>query len=395
MAARGLLAAMILFGLDLQDGRVRTLAAVIAAMLVVHLIFSLTTPLLALTLEREGISTALIGLSTMVPAFAAFAIAPLAPVLLERVGPKRLMLTALLIAAVTLLLTKLWVNFWFWIPLRFLMGAAGASLWIASEAWINALAEDRTRGRIIGIYGTAGGLGLAAGPLVLALVGSESWAPFLIAAGLILLGALPLAAPRAALPDFKSRGGQRGIWRFFVLAPVPILLNFLIASGEESMLAFLPLYGRGLGLPEAEALWLMTLFAMGIVCLQAPIGWLADRVSKAGLLAVMLLASLGVVLAHPWFLPVTGLNQLIYFLYGGCFSSMYIIAMMLIGQRFKGADLARASAAFSMMWGIGSSVGPPVVGAVMDLLPGGQGYVAAQAGLILAVLWVPLLLRRG
>ena len=95
--------------------------------------------------------------------------------------------------------------------------------------------------------------------------------------------------------------------------------------------------------------------------------------------------------------PVRGLNQLVYFLYGGLFSSMYIIAVMLIGERFRGEELVRATAAFSMMWGLGSSAGPPVVGAAMDLLPEeglANGYVLAQAAFIAALLWMPWLLRR-
>jgi MFS family permease len=375
----------------------RTLAAVIAAMFTVHLIFSLTTPLLALTLEREGVSPALIGLNTMAQPAAAFLAAPLAPLIMARLGAKRLMLAALVLTALCLLGTKLWVNFWYWLPLRFLMGAAGSVLWIASEAWINTLAQDHNRGRILGIYGTAGALGLALGPLVLALAGSEGWAAYLIGVALLGLGGLTLLIPGAALPTFSAEKRGLGIWRYFWLAPVPMLIHALIAAGEDSMLTFLPIYGGGLGVSERETLWLLTIFSLGIVFLQAPVGWLADRLPKAPLLAFMLLGSLAIVLAHPWFLPVRGLNQLVYFLYGGLFSSMYIIAVMLIGERFRGEELVRATAAFSMMWGLGSSAGPPVVGAAMDLLPEAglaNGYVLAQTAFIAALLWMPWLLRR-
>ena len=36
--------------------------------------------------------------------------------------------------------------------------------------------------------------------------------------------------------------------------------------------------------------------------------------------------------------------------------------LVLLGERFRGADLAAATAVFSAMWGVGSIVGPPVAG---------------------------------
>ena len=42
-----------------------------------------------------------------------------------------------------------------WFALRLMLGMVGSSLFTASEAWINMLAGDRSRGRVIGANAAA------------------------------------------------------------------------------------------------------------------------------------------------------------------------------------------------------------------------------------------------
>ena len=65
-------------------------------------------------------------------------------------------------------------------------------LWSASEAIINELADDDWRGRIIGIYGSAGAAGFALGPLILLITGTEGLLPFLITALIVVAASVPL-----------------------------------------------------------------------------------------------------------------------------------------------------------------------------------------------------------
>ena len=41
--------------------------------------------------------------------------------------------------------------------------------------------------------------------------------------------------------------------------------------------------------------------------------------------------------------------------------------MALVGQRFRGAELVTASAAFGLLWGLGGLAGPSLGGFAMDL----------------------------
>ena len=47
---------------------------------------------------------------------------------------------------------------------------------------------------------------------------------------------------------------------------------------------------------------------------------------------------------------------------------IYALGVVLIGERFKGAQLAAATTAFSACWGAGTMLGPLLVGIGMDKL---------------------------
>ena len=46
---------------------------------------------------------------------------------------------------------------------------------------------------------------------------------------------------------------------------------------------------------------------------------------------------------------------------------IYALGVILLGQTFRGTDLAAASVLFTGMWGAGMMIGPALVGIGMDL----------------------------
>ena len=202
--------------------RKRSLVGVIAAMAVVNLVYGITFPLLALVLDGQGVSKTLIGLSTMAQALAVIVIAPWAPELLRLVPPSRLMQAVTVVLAGLFIVAGLFPNVWFWFPLRFVIGALTALLWISSEALINDLAEEQWRGRIIGLYASVGAAGFALGPLLLILTGSAGLLPFIATSSLILCAGIPLfIVHHRRMPRHEQQHG--GMWKVFWLAPAVML----------------------------------------------------------------------------------------------------------------------------------------------------------------------------
>jgi MFS family permease len=347
--------------------RKRSLIAVIASMVVVNLVYGLTLPLLSLVLDAQGISKTIIGAGIVAQACAGVMIAPFTPRLIMRIGPGRVMQLATLLAATTLVAMGLFQDVYLWYPLRFLLGASAAMLWSASEAVINELADDNWRGRIIGIYGSAGAAGFAMGPLVLVATGSEGLMPFMVTAAIVVVASLPLfwLPDNAGSDEEKSRPSLRRIFR---LVPHIMLLNLTYAAAVEAFIAFFPLFGIHIGLGEARSLSLLTVFAMGGVVLQLPLGWLADHMHRQRLLLTCILLTVAGFVILPRLITLSISGPLFVFTLGGVEGMIYAMGMILLGQRFRGTELASASVLFTGMWGAGTMLGPAFVGAGMDLL---------------------------
>jgi MFS family permease len=346
--------------------RKRSLAGVIGAMAVVNLVYGITFPLLALVLDAQGVSKTLIGLSTIAQAAAVMIIAPWAPGLLQRFAPSRIMQSATVILAVLFILAGLYPNVWFWFPLRLVIGAMTALLWISSEALINELAEERWRGRIIGLYSSVGAAGFAMGPLLLILAGSEGMLPFYATSSLVLLAGIPLfIVYHQRMGHAEEKPG--GLWQVFMLAPTVMLANVVYAAAAESLLTFFPLFGMSLGLSENFTLYLMTMVGLGTMILVMPISWLADRLDRMGMLLASIVLTMAGLLAMPWLVTVPVAAEIYAFVFGGVEGMIYALGVILIGERFKGAMLATATTMFTACWGAGTVIGPLMVGIGMDL----------------------------
>ena len=359
-------------------------------MVVVNLVYGLTLPLLSLILDARGVSKTAIGLSIVAQASGGVVLAPLVPRWIIRFGAARLMQIATVLAAVSLLALGLTDDWLLWLGLRFVLGAAAAALWSASETVINQLAREQWRGRIIGVYSAAGAAGFAAGPLILVATGSSGLLPFLVTSACILAAGIPLLWLRD-ISQVPGSDKHSGLWRIFCLVPHIMLLNLVYAAAVEAYIAFFPLFGLHVGIGEARSLVLLTIFAVGGMCLQLPLGWLADHMSRYRLLlGCIVLTALGfaglpTVLHHP-------VASIMYsFLLGGVEAMIYALGIVLLGQRFRGAELATASVLYTGMWGIGTMLGLAMVGTGMDLL-GNASMTWLIAALYVA--YLPVLLFR-
>lgn len=369
--------------------RRRSLAAIIASMGVQALIFGLTLPLLALILESQGVDKLMIGLSAGAQSVAVFAVAPFAAKLIGALGLPRLMIGSTLLSVAVFLLLPVFPDVYAWFVLRFLIGMFGSIAWIAGEAWINQIAEDHSRGRVIAMYSAALAAGGGTGPLVLAQTGTAGWLPFLVSGALIAISAVPLLFAADASAAMSGRPTVR-LHRMIWLAPTAMFLNGVFAATYMALITFLPIYSLHFGLGEASSLYLLSVMSFGGLVFQFPVGWLADRYDRRMLVIISILFLAVCTAALPFVIDTGVWGNVFVFIFGGVFSSLYTLALILLGERFKGPDLASASALFTAIFGFGSIIGPPLGGAGMDLWqPHGLTLVV---GLIF-VLYLPFPIR--
>jgi MFS family permease len=365
---------------------VASIAAAIACIVSVGIGLSLSIPLLSFALDAKGASRTLIGINTAMAGVATIVCAPFISGWARAFGVRTVITAAIAVGAVSLLAFQVVEPLWAWFPLRFVFGAALTVLFVLSEYWINAAAPEQRRGLVLGIYATALSLGFAVGPQVLTVVGTTGWPPYLAGAALVILAALPVALARGMAPvieDHPSSGFATFLWA----APAATLAALAFGAVETGGIALLPLYGTAIGLDTMGAITLVSVFVLGNVLFQIPMGLLADRIDRRWVL--MFCASVGaggmaVMALVP--LSVTGLSILLFF-WGGIVAGLYTVGLAHLGSRFRGADLAQANAAFVVMYSVGLIVGPPLAGAGMDLWPP-HGLPATLALLFTAYLVV-------
>jgi len=260
------------------------------------------------------------------------------------------------------------------------MGFSGGMHWVGSEAWINQMAAEQHRGRIVGAYATIWSMGIAAGPLILKFIGIDGALPFIASGCLMAAAALPLlVVPR--VENSHMAPAHSLVLRIVYRAPVASGAGFFSGFLETAVLALLPVYAIHSGIETAYALVLVSLFAVGSFACQPIIGWIADKASFKTIAIFVAAVSSCVVLLLPLYLHFPILIGSLVFIWGGAVGGYYTLGMLNVGQCFKGGDLTAASSMFVMAYTAGMVVGPLFCSVSMQ--------VAGPAGLLVLPAIVP------
>lgn len=369
--------------------RRRSIAAALGCIAAVGVGLGATLPLLALRMESMGASATLIGLNTAMVGLSHIFFTPLVPRILRHVPMMAFLITCAMVASLGTLAYVALPDVYFWFPIRFVTASALAGLFIVSEIWINQVTLEKSRGQVMGLYATIFSGSFALGPVMLLAIGTDGTLPFLLTATMMLVAILPLQLGKGLMPHLTEKPSH-SFAAFILVAPAATFAALAYGAIETQVFNLLPIYSLRSGATADVAALVLTVFAAGNVALQVPIGYLADRIDRRLVLAGC--AAIGV--AGPLLLPATaGQPWLLYpvlFAYGGVVVGLYTVGLALLGQRFSGADLAGANAAFVVMYSLGSLLGPAAGGIAMDTfqphgLPMSLALVASF-GLILT-LW--------
>jgi MFS family permease len=360
--------------------RLRSLAAILASVLAAGLTIGLTQPLVALNLAAWGEPAWIIGLNSAMWAVANMLVGPLMPRVIGRLGVMPALFAGIAVAVAVIALFPVVPHLAAWFVLRFVLGAALGLHWVVSETWINRIAGDEARGRIAAIYVTILSVGFAGGPLLIEVVGAEGPRPFLFAAGLILLAAVPLLLARGMAPDVART--QAADIRL-VAARAPIVMLTALIGGMTDAAAFvqMPIFALRNGIPEDVAVRMLSAFLAGGVALQFPIGWLADHFPRRRVLALIASAGLAGALLLPFAVGTSTVWPLL-FAWGGIIVGLYTVGLAVLGESFAPHELAGANVIFVMLYSGGSVLGPVAAGAAIDLMgPNGLPMVMAVAAI--------------
>jgi MFS family permease len=361
------------------------------------LLYGYSYPFFSLALERYGLATWLIGLNASLAGAGILIVGPALPQLIERLGLKVLVASLFGLSLASFAAMLVTDNLVVWFLSRFVMGACFAALWTTTEIWLNGVVDEKSRGRIIGASGTLYAACQFVGPMVLGAVGVDGRLPILVAMAPLALGvvmALLIRPAYGAAEEDENLTDTRSL-RFAVkVAGALVAAAFLGGIGETAMQALLPLYGLAHGVSESGAAHLVAVFSLGEAILVAALGWMADRYGRKLTLLTCSIGAAATCLALPF---AVGSNLTLFpvlFIAGGAISGIYMLGVILMGQDFRGQQLAYVSTGFAMAYAAGSVVGSTPVGYLVDVFGPEALPLSIAAGFIALTVFLALPARR-
>ncbi len=336
---------------------------------------SLSIPLVSLALERRGIGSDVIGYMGALPALAFLFFSPLVPRLSHTFGAGKMLWAALILCSGSIFCLALTEEIYIWFILRLGIGVGMSILFLISETWINQVAEEKTRGRTVGIYVAFLTGGFALGPVLINLLGSEGSFPFIIASVIVSAAGFFFLASGGHYPSLSGHS-RFSVFTFIKIAPLICSAALLVAFFDGSVLTLLPIYGVKNGMSAETAVLMTSILLGGNILLQLPIGWLADIAGREKVILICGIIGLAGSLLLPLLINIPYLLWPMLVIWGGAVVGTYTLALVLMGQEFKGAELVTANAAAGVLWGVGSLVGPAAGGVAMEIYePHGMSFV--------------------
>jgi len=332
--------------------------------------------------DVRGISFGLAGLAAGVQSAAALASGFLGGTLSDRLGPKRVLVGALLVMTVAFALMPLIREAWHAFLIYTLWGVGSGSFWPAQSALLAGLTPAARRAPAYAIQRLAMNLGAALGGVVAGLIASVQHPRtftvlFAIDCATFLAYIVVLARVRAPeLPEERLGGSWRSVLRDRTFTKFTLLNAAFMTGAISLMVELLPAFAKNVtGIDEREVGIVFALDAVGIVACQLPVVKLAEgrrRMRGLALMGGLWTSSMLAVWAAGTYTRATAA-------FGILAAAMLVFA---VGECLHGAiqaplsvDLAppalvgRYLAASSISWQIGWIVGPPCGGFLLQHRP--------------------------
>jgi MFS family permease len=350
------------------------------------LFFTALTPLIPHFAHKYGLSKA--GAGVFISTYAAGTLLGAVPggFATTRIGPKRTVLTGLILMTAASLGFALAGNVWALGASRLFQGIGSSFSWAGGLAWVIASAPRDRRGALLGTAMGAAVFGALLGPVLGALAGAiGTRAAFLgvTVAGAVLVGWA--AATPGVTPERQTlRRGLAALRESSILAGLWLILLPALLFGVLIVLVPLDLSHHGWGTVAIGALFVVTTAVETV--LNPLLGRLTDRQGWMRPVRAALVGSIVVSVGLAW-ATQPGLIAALVVASGITYGAFYTPGLALISHGAEVAGVAQGLA-FGVMnacWGVGALIGPAAGGALAGAGGDSVPYLIL-AGLCLATL---------
>lgn len=261
-----------------------------------------------------------------------------------------------------------------WVGLRLIIGLCMMCQYMVLESWLNDQSESEQRGKVFGCYMAATYLGMSLGQVVLMLQTDLGMSTLLLIALCFSLCLVPIALTTRTHARQLSPAPME--LRYFVGA-IPKVLATTLAIGMlvGSFYGLAPVYASQQALTTSQTGLFMAIAIFAGLVAQFPLSWLSDRYNRTLLMRlnaiVLIVAALPLaILPHISFSLLLGLGFLVSMLQ----FSLYPLAVALANDLVEPERRVSLAACLLMAFGVGASIGPLVVGLLMEPLGGNTLY---------------------
>jgi MFS family permease len=273
-----------------------------------------------------------------------------------------------------------------WAVMRMAAGLAIAGCYTIIEAWLQSKVTNATRGRAMGVYRVVDISGSLGAQLLIGVLSPAAYVSYNILALLACAALFPLVLSRAEAPETGEAPRLRPI---LALRRSPLAAAGVVVSGITGAAFRMvgPLYGLTVGLAADRIALFLAAYVLGGAIAQLPVGWLADRQDRRGVLVWLSVASVAAC-AFTIFGGTRGDGAVLVaaFLFGVTTIPIFSVSAAHAHDFAEQSERVELSAALMFLYAVGA-IASPVIAAVLIAWfgPGAMFLFLAAAHLFLVV----------
>jgi MFS family permease len=292
---------------------------------------------------------------------------------LKQVGHIRVYAALASLLSASVLITGVYDSPLMWIIMRSSTGFCFAGLYVVAESWLNGLASNTFRGRLLAMYNvvTIGAYG--AGQLLVFNFDARTLTGFAFAAVVSSLAVIPVVmSEQAATPnvDNHTHITMRELARIVPTGAGTILLVGLAHGG---MLGMAVIYATREGLSVGRVGILIAAINLGGMALTWPISSASDDLDRRiiGVLSTLAVIVLGLVMLTQT--PSSWFTTALLFAIGGFSFPLYAVGGAYTNDWVSQEQMGAAASQLVTLYGFGAMIGPLVAAPFLDII-GTQGF---------------------
>ena len=292
---------------------------------------------------------------------------------LKQVGHIRVYAALASLLSASVLITGVYDSPIVWILMRSSTGFCFAGLYVVAESWLNGLATNTFRGRLLAMYNvvTIGAYG--AGQLLVFNFDARTLTGFSFAAVVSSLAVIPVVmSEQAATPnvDNHTHITMRELAKIVPTGAGTILLVGLAHGG---MLGMAVIYATREGLSVGRVGILIAAINLGGMALTWPISSASDDLDRRiiGVLSSLAVIVLGLVMLTQT--PSSWFTTALLFAIGGFSFPLYAVGGAYTNDWVSQEQMGAAASQLVTLYGFGAMIGPLVAAPFLDII-GTQGF---------------------